>query len=291
MGPGVGMTNCKKLGAIADLMSSWGEVIFSADDIDRMRVQLEEVLLCRAESESPDELAHYANQGPAAWVGERVRRVLIANDSNWTGKPLLSLAEVEDEVFAHSGPVRSAPIEDALIDALLAAMQLRAANMPPSDGPALIWRFCYRLAQVATLVADAGRDEALRKGKRGGPKDRGDVGEAKNLARRFLWEKAFDSAGEIRPQKVLELEVWEMLFARRNEPAAFQIAGGPGCPTDRAIKTVRSFISQDYRRMRTRGKAGLEHDHVRSNEYAVVVYARRNSRLREVDATPDASPE
>lgn len=276
-------------------MSAWGEVVFSADDIDRMRVQLEEVMRCRAESESLDELTHYASQGPAVWVGERVRRTLIANDCNWTGSLMLTLADVSNEVFLHrdSAPWGGIchPIEHALFDALYAAMQLRAVGMPLADGPALIWRFCYRLAQVAALVFDAGREEALRKGKRGGPKNRGDVGEAKRLALRLLREKAFDSAGEIRPQKVLELEVWEMLFARRSEPNAFQIAGVHGCPTDRAVKTVRSFISQDYKRMRVRGKAGIERDRIELNELAVTVYARRNSRSIEVDATPDASPE
>lgn len=284
-----------KAGAVARLTSAWGEVIFSADDVEGMRVQMVEVLRCRAESESMEELTHYAGQGPAVWVGERIRKALISNDCVLTGKPLLSLAEVEDEVFARGDDPMyefdARSIESALVDALHAAMQLRAVDMPPETGPALIWRFCYRLAQVAALVADAGREEAYRKGKRGGPKDRGDVGGAKNLAIRYLWEHAFDTDGQIRPQKVIELEVWEMLFARRDEPGAFQIAGAPGRPTDRAVKTVRSFIADSYKRMQDRGKAGLESDRDRLSDLAIEVYARRRSQVQKVDATPDASLE
>ncbi len=193
-------------------------------------MQMVEVLQCRAESESMEELTHYAGQGPAVWVGERIRKTLISNDCVLTDGGLLSLAEVEEEAFARGDdPMYGLDIhsiESALFDALRAAMQLRAVDMPPEAGPALIWRFCYRLAQVAALVADAGREEAYRKGKRGGPKERGDVGGAKHLAIRYLWEHAFDADGRIRPQKVIELEVWEMLFARRDEPGAFRIRGG-----------------------------------------------------------------
>lgn len=292
------MSKDKKKGAVSSLMSQWDGVIFSADDIEMMQCQMAEVLLCRAESKSPDEQAHYASQGPARWVGERIRNVLIANDCNWTERPLLSIAEVKDEIIAHSGPmytaagyISSTPIENALIDALHAAMQLRAVDMPLTDGPALMWRFCYRLAQASTLVADAGREEALRKGKRGGPIARGDVGHATHLARQFLRENAFDTTGTIRPQKALELEVWEMLFARRNEPKAFQIAGMPGCPTDRAIKTVRGFIGEDYKRMRDHGKARLGRMSNELNELAIKIYRQPNSRPQGVDASPDASPE
>lgn len=257
-----------------------------------------DILRERTAALSDEENLYLATHCPTAWVGERIRKALVAGGVCWGDSQLLSVREVEQEILerGEAGRYRMQggfewAIEEALLDALLASLHLQAERVSPDVGMSLVWRFCYRLAQVAALVADAGRDEAYQKGKLGGPKARGDNVEAKRLARQYLRKNAFDAAGKIRPQKVLELEIWEMLFARRDEPGAFQIAGSPGRPTERAVKTVRSFIAADYRRMRVRGQKMLESDQGRLNGLAIEVYARRRSQLQKVDVSPDASPE
>lgn len=265
----------------AAFIAQWGELLFSAGDIEMIRGELEDNMRYRTGATASGEVESYSGQGPAFWIGERIRTALIAHDCNWTGSQLQTLAEVEEESSALPEREIYNPVEAVLIDALLCALRMQGPGVSIQDGQSLIWRFCYRLSQLPVLLADAEYSDSLRAAARGGPKNRGDTKEAKRLALQYLHENALDASKQIKPQKVIELEVWEMLYARRNEPGAFQIAGKPGAPTERAIKTIREWIGTRYKDMLVHmyAPAELVEQHLAAwHELALKVYARRNER-------------
>lgn len=299
------MSKNKKKGAIARLEAIWGDVLFSADMIENYRDDMTDILYMRAAAGSEEEQLYLATQGPAVWVGERIRKALVAGDGCWGDTQLMSVHDVEQEIFARGEWIGNWPswcyfeglIEDALLDALIAALQLQAERVSLDAGTSLVWRFCYRLAQVSALVADAGRKEAHQNGRRGGPKEKTGSAEACRFALQYLNEHCFDGGEEITQQQVLVVSIWDELFKKsQSNPGTFSPAFETNTaadgnvtysPTDGARNTIERWIRKDWQRLKSLGRAGFEARRAARGQASQEFLDRR----REKYATPDTSTE
>ncbi len=276
----------KKNSMRASLMDGLDGLIFTADEVERIRVEMMEMMICREDAALESERVAYCSQGFHIVLSMRIMSFFMDygcfEDAHL--REFLQSAYKEgsdsDGCAFFTNFSENSELEISMLDALAVAARLSNSDVGWHEHAGLIWRLCYRILSISAAISDFMHDASIQAGRRGGSKSKPGAAEARHFANEYLWQNCLDSEGVIRQKKYIAYEVCMHINSHADDFHGFQLASKNGVPTERAIKTVCGWIRLGYADIESGGLSELQERRDRMNRVASEYWEKRKQHAQ-----------